>query len=72
MGSEAALTTSTRHLDLAGYKNYSARSQATFASQREDVYDLFKQYVKMKGQRDEFDTADRYRLTILKNRGTVS
>jgi hypothetical protein len=42
--------------------NLSARSQATFASRRKEIYTLFESYLKMKRSGREHDAADRFVL----------
>ena len=59
-GSETTLDSESHFLDHDTYSNLSARTQATFASKRNEVYSLFKIYVKKKRERREYDAADRY------------
>jgi len=47
-------------LDYDTYSNLSARTQATFASKRNEIYSLFEVYMKKKRERREYDAADRY------------
>ncbi|KAH9172883.1 hypothetical protein EDB89DRAFT_1962838 [Lactarius sanguifluus] len=58
-GSEMTLDSETHFLDYETYVNLSARTQATFASKRKDIYILFETYLKMKRNRREYDAADR-------------
>ncbi|KAH9005752.1 hypothetical protein EDB86DRAFT_2795497 [Lactarius hatsudake] len=58
-GSEMTLDSETHFLDYETYVNLSARTQATFASRRKDIYILFETYLKMKRSRREYDAADR-------------
>ncbi|KIJ45080.1 hypothetical protein M422DRAFT_207261 [Sphaerobolus stellatus SS14] len=46
-------------LDRTTYVNLSERRQSTFARQREQIYDLFERYTKMKAERGDYDAADR-------------
>ena len=57
-GSEDTVGTKQRCLDRESYKSLSARSQATFSHKRDDIYDLFVAYTKLKGGWD-YDAADR-------------
>jgi len=47
-------------MDRESYQNLSRRTQATFASRRSVVYDLFQIYVKQKRESRAYDVADRY------------
>ena len=58
-GSETTLTSENYFLDYDTYLNFSARTQATFASKRKEIYALFEAYLKMKRDRGEYDAADR-------------
>ena len=58
-GSEDAVGTKDRCLDRESYKSLSVRSQGTFSHRRDDVYDLFIEYTRLKRQRQEYDAADR-------------
>jgi hypothetical protein len=58
-GSEMTLDSDTHFLDSEAYLNLSARTQATFASRRKEIYLLFEAYLKMKRDRREYDAADR-------------
>ena len=53
------LDSETHFLDCDTYLNLSARTQATFASKRKEIYILFETYLKMKRVRREYDAADR-------------
>ena len=57
-GSEDTVGTKRRCLDRESYKLLSVRSQATFSHKRDDIYDLFMAYTKLKGLQD-YDAADR-------------
>lgn len=58
-GSEGAVGMKDRCLDRESYKLLSPRSQATFSNKRDDIYDLFIAYNRLKGQRRDYDAADR-------------
>lgn len=58
-GSEDAIGTKDRCLDQESYKSLSIRSQGTFSHKRDDIYDLFTAYTKLKRLRQEYDAADR-------------
>lgn len=58
-GSEQTLMTEDHVLDRAAYLNLSHRTQSTFSSKREDIYNLFQAYLRMKRKRGEYDAADR-------------
>lgn len=60
------LDSETHFLDSETYLNLSARTQATFASRRKEIYILFETYLKMKRDRREYDAADR--LVIVSSR----
>jgi len=60
------LDSETHFLDSDAYLNLSARTQATFASRRKEIYALFETYLKMKRDRREYDAADR--LALLSSR----
>ncbi|KAI0762352.1 hypothetical protein C8Q74DRAFT_1336826 [Fomes fomentarius] len=70
-GSEQALEKPQGYLDKEGYCNLSARTQATFASQRESIYRLFQAYLKRKRERGDWDAADRTHALIRSLRGGV-
>jgi hypothetical protein len=59
-GSETTLNSENHSLDYDTYSNLSARTQATFASKRSEIYSLFEIYTKKKRDRREYDAADRY------------
>ena len=59
-GSETTLNSENHFLDYDTYSNLSARTQATFASKRNEIYSLFEIYTKKKRERREYDAADRY------------
>ena len=58
-GSEDTIGTKHRCLDREAYKSLSDRSQGTFSHKRDDIYDLFMAYTKLKRQRQDYDAADR-------------
>ena len=58
-GSEASLDTHSGYVDRETYQRLSRRTQATFASRRGVVYDLFQAYVKRKRELRAYDAADR-------------
>ncbi|KAI0286423.1 hypothetical protein BC826DRAFT_1108859 [Russula brevipes] len=58
-GSETTLNSENHFLDYDTYSNLSARTQATFAGKRKEIYALFEAYRKMKRKRQEYDAADR-------------
>ena len=58
-GSEGTIGTKERCLDRESYRSLSVRSQGTFSHRRDDVYDLFIAYTKLKQQRQDYDAADR-------------
>lgn len=58
-GSEDTIGTKHRCLDRESYQLLSARSQGTFSHKRDDIYDLFMAYTRLKRQRQEYDAADR-------------
>ena len=59
-GSEQTLNTINGYLDRVAYQNFSHRLQATFASQRDNIYSLFLSYLKHKQGRGDYDAADRF------------
>ncbi|KAI0656844.1 hypothetical protein C8Q70DRAFT_1158814, partial [Cubamyces menziesii] len=63
-GSEEALAHPEGYLDMESYCKLSHRTQATFASQRENIYRLFQAYLKKKKERRDYDAADRTRALI--------
>lgn len=58
-GSEEAVGTQDRCLDRETYRSLSYRGQGTFAHKRDEIYDLFMAYTKLKRQRQDYDAADR-------------
>ena len=58
-GSEDAIGTKNRCLDREAYKMLSVRIQGTFSHKRDDIYDLFVAYTKLKQKRADCDPADR-------------
>jgi len=58
-GSEDTIGTKQRCLERESYVLLSARSQGTFSQKRDDIYDLFIAYTKLKRQRQDYDAADR-------------
>ena len=63
-GSETTLNSENHFLDYDTYSNLSARTQATFARKRNEIYSLFEIYMKKKRERREYDAADRYVLRL--------
>ncbi|KAL7285962.1 hypothetical protein ACG7TL_001077 [Trametes sanguinea] len=63
-GSELALRQPGGYLNREMYCNLSHRTQATFASQRDNIYRLFEVYLKRKKQRGDYDAADRTHALI--------
>lgn len=59
-GSEQTLETEAGYLDRVAYERLSARSQPTFARQREQIYQLFEAYLKRKRELRTDDPADRF------------
>ncbi|KAH9931251.1 uncharacterized protein B0H18DRAFT_929734 [Fomitopsis serialis] len=70
-GSEHSLTSEHGFLDKPSYLSLSHRTQATFANQRNVIYDLFLAYLKQKRRRGEWDAADRthHILTTMQSQG---
>jgi hypothetical protein len=66
------LDSDTHFLDYETYLNLSARTQATFAGRRKEIYALFESYLKMKRNRREYDAADRLVLVSLTRLHTLS
>ncbi|KAF7340238.1 UvrD-like helicase ATP-binding domain-containing protein [Mycena venus] len=64
MGSEETLTGKLRYLDRNTYLNLGQRRQATFADQRERIYDLFEKYLNEKRHQGDTDAADRIGLIL--------
>ena len=58
-GSEDTIGTKNRCLSRKSYKSLSVRSQGTFSHKRNDIYELFVAYTKLKRQRQGYDAADR-------------
>ena len=58
-GSEDTVGMKHRCLDRESYKSLSARSQGTVSHKRNDIYDLFMAYTKLKRERQDYDAADR-------------
>ena len=58
-GSEDTIGTKRGYLDRKAYKSLSVRSQATFSHKRDDIYDLFTAYTKLKSGERDYDAADR-------------
>ncbi|KAL0065389.1 hypothetical protein AAF712_007595 [Marasmius tenuissimus] len=58
-GSEEACRSDERYLSRSAYEQLSTRMQATFATQRSRVYELFDQYLREKRLTGDFDSADR-------------
>ena len=58
-GSENAIETEQRSLDRESYRSLSVRGQGAFSHRRDDIYDLFVGYTKLKQQQRNYDAADR-------------
>ena len=58
-GSEDVLGTKHRCLDRESYKSLRVRSQGIFSDRRDDIYNLFMAYTKLRRKRQEYDAADR-------------
>ena len=58
-GSEDTIRTKDGCLDRESYKLLSFRGQGSFSHRRDDIYDLFIGYTKLKQQRQNYDAADR-------------
>lgn len=58
-GSEISLSFPKGFLDRQTYVELSHRSQMRFHDRREQVYDMFEAYTRMKRERGELDVADR-------------
>lgn len=58
-GSEDTIGAKHRYLDRETYQQLSARGQGAFSHKRDDIYDLFMAYTKLKRQRQDYDAADR-------------
>lgn len=58
-GSEETVGTKQRCLDREVYKLLSCRTQGMFAHKRDEIYDLFMAYTRLKHQRQDYDAADR-------------
>ena len=58
-GSEDAVMAKDRCLDRESYRSLTIGGQGTFFRRRNDIYDLFVAYTKLKQQRGEYDAADR-------------
>lgn len=58
-GSEDTIGTKLRCLSQESYKLLSVRNQGTFSHKRDDIYNLFTAYTKLKRQRQDYDAADR-------------
>ncbi|EJD54497.1 hypothetical protein AURDEDRAFT_179643, partial [Auricularia subglabra TFB-10046 SS5] len=63
-GSEESLYHGKGSLDAETYKNYSARRQSTFASERTRVYDIFSAYERRRIEHGHTDVADRAHTII--------
>ncbi|KZT68439.1 hypothetical protein DAEQUDRAFT_671296 [Daedalea quercina L-15889] len=63
-GSEQSLKSKDGYLDRSSYLKLSRRTQATFATQRDQIYDLFLEYLKHKRRRGDYDAADRTRRIL--------
>ena len=58
-GSEDTVGTRHGYLDLESYRSLGGRSQGTLSHKRDDIYDLFMAYTKLKQKRFDYDAADR-------------
>ncbi|KAI0089819.1 hypothetical protein BDY19DRAFT_1047690 [Irpex rosettiformis] len=58
-GSEESVSTERGYIDQETYLNVARRQQGTFTTQRDSVYQLFEEYLRMKQRRGEWDAADR-------------
>jgi len=58
-GSEDTIWTKHGCLDRESYKSLSVRGQGNFSHRRDDIYDLFVGYTKLKQRRRNYDAADR-------------
>ena len=58
-GSEDTAGTKYRYLNRESYTSLSVRSHGTFSHKRDDIYDLFMAYTKLKRRRQDYDAADR-------------
>ncbi|KAK6977441.1 UvrD-like helicase ATP-binding domain-containing protein, partial [Favolaschia claudopus] len=58
-GSEETLSCKSHFLDRDTYTQLSGRRQSTFASQREQIYDLFEAYLSRKRHNGDRDAAER-------------
>ena len=58
-GSEEALGSKTGILEEQDYVELSTRTKATFAEQRQLVYQIFTHYQKKKREFRDYDSADR-------------
>ena len=58
-GSEESLPCPGGFLDEEAYCSLPARSNPTFANQRQTVYAIFEAYCKLKKERRHYDVADR-------------
>lgn len=58
-GSEGSLVSNDGYMNRNAYEQLSHRTQATFASQRRRVYELFQAYVGRKRTLEGYDVADR-------------
>ncbi|KAL0573766.1 hypothetical protein V5O48_008193 [Marasmius crinis-equi] len=70
-GSEEACRSDERYLSRSAYEQLSTRMQATFATQRSRVYELFKQYLREKRLNGDYDSADRTHKLLTAFRGGV-
>lgn len=58
-GSEDTVGKKRRCLDRESYTSLSVRSQGTFSHKRDQIYDLFIAYEKLKRRNLDYDAADR-------------
>ena len=58
-GSGDTIGTRNRCLDQESYKSLSFRNQGILSHQRDDIYQLFMAYTKLKKEYQDYDAADR-------------
>jgi len=59
-GSEDSLGCEARYVSANAYRKLSHRRQHVFADKRDELYELFCNYLALKQIRGEFDSADRW------------
>ena len=70
-GSEEALGSKTGILEEEDYVKLSARTKATFADQRQLVYQIFQHYQRKKREFRDYDSADRSRSILQRVKGAL-